>query len=146
VSASPSKIAEAVEESRQHAIKAKYDRDLVNRILAEAHHTSRQSPALGKSLPPLLALIQAYFDGQWRHCEIEDIEWALAAALYVVSPWDLIPDYLPSGLRDDEKVVEYVTELTEETLVEFIRWDHVRQKRLRAEQTRMLRSAPPPAV
>ena len=91
----------------------------VAELLAEAEARAAASPALADSVPGLCRFVAAHADGEYLYAEEEEVELALAAILYVVSPWDQTPDYLPDGLRDDEVVTRAVALELERALREF---------------------------
>ena len=90
----------------------------VDDVLAEAWTRAEPSDKLRQALVPLGRLVQAYSDGSYPYADEDDVAYALAALLYVVSPWDLDPDYLPGGLRDDELAAEWVRRHIELTIHE----------------------------
>jgi uncharacterized membrane protein YkvA (DUF1232 family) len=81
---------------------------LVEDFLERADARSKKSAVLRESLAPLRRLIRSYVRGSYRDAAAGDVAWALAAVMYVASPLDAIPDHLPRGLRDDEKVAAWV--------------------------------------
>lgn len=84
------------------------DVPLVEDFLERADARSKKSAVLRESMAPLRRLIRSYVRGSYRDAAPGDVAWALAAVMYVASPLDAIPDYLPAGLRDDEKVAAWV--------------------------------------
>jgi uncharacterized membrane protein YkvA (DUF1232 family) len=73
-------------------------------------------------VPALCRLVAASAGGEYRDADEDEVVLAAAAILYVVSPWDHTPDYLPRGLRDDEVVTRAVTIELERALREFEEW------------------------
>ena len=48
----------------------------------------------------------------------------VAALNYLVDPFDLIPDKMPFlGFVDDAAVIEFVTDMTRQTLDDFMTWE-----------------------
>lgn len=47
----------------------------------------------------------------------------VAAVVYLVSPLDLIPDFLPGGLLDDAAIVAFVVGMVESELLDFMEWE-----------------------
>lgn len=100
-------------------------------VLAEAEQRAEHSAALRELVPGLCRLVAAAAAGEYDDAEDDEVQLALAALLYVVSPWDETPDYLPHGLRDDEVVARSVVNELERALREFEAWrvPHARRPR-----------------
>jgi uncharacterized membrane protein YkvA (DUF1232 family) len=74
-------------------------------------------------LKALLRLVRAYATGEYKHVSWESMVLVVAAIAYVVSPLDLIPDFIPVvGYLDDAAVVGFVLKIVREELDEFIAW------------------------
>ena len=84
------------------------DPDQVEKILQQAEKKLEMVPGVGDWLadfPAVISLIRSYIRKEYKDIPIGSIIAALAAVLYVVSPIDLIPDYIPGiGLLDDAAV------------------------------------------
>ena len=125
------RMLSAVEPYHARARKALADAPFVEQTLGAAGDRAASSPALTQALRPLRGLVEAHVAGDYRRASTDDVAWALAAAMYVVSPWDETPDYLPTGLRDDELVAETVLELIADTIEDYRTWEHQRRPRRR---------------
>lgn len=124
-------MLDVIEPYHVRARQALGDPPFVEQTLAAAQDRAGASEKLTRSLGPLSGLVQAHMAGDYQRATPEDVAWALAAAMYVVSPWDETPDYLPHGLRDDEHVAETVLELIAETIEDYRGWAHRRKPRRR---------------
>lgn len=103
-----SKAREILNRFRLRAAEVLTDVPRVENLLERADARSKKSAALRDSMAPLHRLVRSYVRGSYRDAEAGDVAWALAAVMYVAAPLDAIPDYLPGGLRDDEKVAAWV--------------------------------------
>ena len=75
-------------------------------------------------LQTMLRLIQAYYRGQYRHVKIANLVLIIGAIIYVLDPWDLIPDWLPGlGFVDDATILAFAVQKTRETLDDFTSWE-----------------------
>jgi len=99
------------------------DVPLVEDLLERADARSKKSTVLSASLAPLRRLIRSYVRGSYRDADAGDVAWALAAVMYVASPLDAIPDYLPGGLRDDEKVAAWVLRRVDPAIRAYEAWE-----------------------
>lgn len=56
----------------------------------------------------LFAMVRDYFSGEYDHVPLGVILSAAGVLLYVLSPLDLVPDFIPvAGLADDATVVAF---------------------------------------
>lgn len=117
------KFQAAINQFRDRARKALEDKPLVEDLLERASARAKRSDALRESLDPLRRLVRSYIRGSYREADLGDVAWALAGVMYVASPMDLVPDYLPGGLRDDERVVEWVLDRIEVTVAAYEAWE-----------------------
>lgn len=120
-----SQIAVELERLHGHAERLLSDREAVEKQLVEARARGQGSRTLHDLLSPLRRLIGAHIHGSYPSADEDDVAWALAAAMYVASAWDLAPDHLPAGLRDDEMAVAWTLEHIEDTLIRFEEWERI---------------------
>lgn len=118
-----SKAREILNRFRRRAGEVLTDVPLVEDLLERSDARSMRSAVLRESLAPLRRLIRSYVRGSYRDADAGDVAWALAAVMYVVSPLDAIPDYLPGGLRDDEKVAAWVLRRVDPAIRAYEAWE-----------------------
>lgn len=99
------------------------DVPFVDELAKGAQKRVERHRTLRRDLAPLSRFVRSYARGSWRDCSAGDAAWALAAVMYVQSPMDAIPDYLPGGLRDDEAVVRWVSARIAEALQRYAEWE-----------------------
>ena len=72
----------------------------------------------------MLRLVRAYYRGEYREVAMTTLIVIIAAIIYVVNPFDLIPDWVPSlGLLDDAFVLTLAVRRTRQTLDAFMIWE-----------------------
>jgi len=75
-------------------------------------------------LQAMLRLIRAYYRGDYRKISVANLVIIIAAIIYVLDPWDLIPDWIPGiGFVDDATVLAFAVQKTRETLDNFTAWE-----------------------
>lgn len=94
------------------------------RFLASPPWYARRAPGgLRAKLRLLRMLLRDYANGSYRHVPWRAIAALAAAVAYVVSPVDLIPDFLvPLGLTDDVLVVALAWGLVKRELRAYCTW------------------------
>ncbi|MFN2540565.1 MAG: YkvA family protein [Chthoniobacterales bacterium] len=102
------------------------------RLRALAHEAAEKAAALPKEtfqetwayLQAMQRLIRAYTRGEYRRVPATTLLIIVAALIYIVNPFDFIPDWIPGlGLLDDAFVVGFAVVKTKRTLDEFIAWE-----------------------
>lgn len=95
--------------------------DHQDQILSKAH----QGPLVKffRSIRDLMAMIAAYSNGSYRAVPWSTIAAAVGCLIYVLSPIDFIPDFVPFvGLVDDAAVLAAALKLIGDDLAKFQDW------------------------
>jgi uncharacterized membrane protein YkvA (DUF1232 family) len=72
----------------------------------------------------MLRLVRAYYRGDYREVSATTLIVIIAAIIYVVNPFDLIPDWVPGlGLLDDAFVLTLAVRRTRQSLDDFMIWE-----------------------
>jgi len=75
----------------------------------------------------MLRLIRAYYRGDYRDLATSTLILIIAAIIYVLNPFDLIPDAIPlAGFLDDAAVLAFAIRSTRQTLDNFMAWEIAR--------------------
>ncbi|HEV7865784.1 MAG TPA: DUF1232 domain-containing protein [Acidimicrobiia bacterium] len=80
------------------------------------------TPVVG-DLQTLLRMLRAYGEGEYRDVSGKNLALAAAGLLYLVSPLDMIPDFLPGGFSDDAAVIGFIVRKLRTELVAFEAWE-----------------------
>ena len=76
-----------------------------------------------KDVQTLLRLMRAYGEGRYRQVSGKNLALAGLAIMYLVSPLDVLPDFLPGGFFDDAAVIGFVVKKIRNELVAFEIWE-----------------------
>jgi len=72
----------------------------------------------------MLRLMRAYYRGDYRQVSPTTLVVIIAAIVYIVNPFDLIPDFVPGlGLLDDAIVLAFAVQRTRRALDDFMTWE-----------------------
>ena len=106
------KISEGEAREELESKSQKVDDDDVQKVLARQEDIKAKFESSGylnrfiNELKLMFSMIQDYWNGDYREVPWMTIAAVVAALLYVLSPVDLIPDFIPGiGLIDDAAVV-----------------------------------------
>lgn len=83
-----------------------------------------QLATLRRDLPTLIRLARAWAAGDYRAISWKALVSVVAAVLYFLNPYDLIPDFIPFiGYVDDAAVVAYVVKQVHDEVERFQAWE-----------------------
>jgi uncharacterized membrane protein YkvA (DUF1232 family) len=104
-----------------------HDKDKIERLLERVEHKLTLIPVVGEKLsdvPVFISLVRAYAKKQYTDIPVGSIIAIVAALLYLVSHFDLIPDSIPgAGLLDDAALIAFVaTTLVHDDMEEYRAW------------------------
>ncbi len=80
----------------------------------------------------LVAMIKDYVSGEYREVPQKSILAATAALIYILNPFDLIPDMIPGiGLMDDAAVLALVVKAIQSDVQNYRSWSQKLKRRAR---------------
>ncbi len=101
---------------------------LVARMIHRVHHLNRTHHSLKEMQYHLLTLgrlVVSYARGRYQSVPLKTLLVILAAFLYFLNPFDLVPDAIPgAGFMDDLAVITWVYRTVKQQLTEFIKWEN----------------------
>ncbi|MGO1712435.1 MAG: YkvA family protein [Senegalia sp. (in: firmicutes)] len=122
------KIKEMFNEDKKKAIKYINDKEKGKRLIDEAVHKSRNEDSGSKELKSDLilsiSLFKAYISGEYRDISKTTIIKIVAAILYFVNPFDVVPDFiLYAGYIDDALVFSLVLRGMKKEIEKYKKWN-----------------------
>lgn len=97
----------------------------MDRLLRDIEEKLRQLPAIGETvsgLPVMVAMVKSWIKGEYE-VQPKVLAAMIAALLYLVKKYDLIPDNIPVvGLADDVAVLGIALKLVEPELNAYRAW------------------------
>ena len=88
-----------------------------------AHMEAGPLTPVKHDLQTLLRMLRASGEGTYRHLSKKNLVLAGLGLLYLVSPLDVIPDFLPGGFADDAAVIGFVLKKIRGELGTFEAWE-----------------------
>ena len=78
----------------------------------------------------MLRLIRAYYRREYRNVPLQNLVMIVGAIIYIVNPFDLIPDWIAGlGFADDAVVLAFAVKRTRQTLDDFMTWETAPRER-----------------
>ena len=101
------------------------DKERLRHLLAEAVSIAqRRGGKLLKDIQLLVRLLNASMSGVYTGLSVRKLVAIVAAILYLISPLDVIPDFIPVvGYVDDAAVIAWVMKSIAEELKDFKIWE-----------------------
>ena len=128
-------IEHEIEKKRTRAEDYLRDPDKSKKLLDEAlkkanEKEEKKGPLtdVWKSLTALFRLFKAYTHHEYTSIPWGSIVLVVIAIIYFVSPFDLIPDWIPlAGFIDDAAVIAFVLKQINTDLDQFLKWETIKK-------------------
>lgn len=120
------KICAAVDNKKTEAEFITNNGDAFDEFLKNIEETLKKIPNVGSLLsdvPLLVSLVKSYISGAYKEIPYNTIVAVVATLLYVISPLDLIPDFIPiAGFADDAVAVAFCVKMLHSDLEKYKAW------------------------
>ena len=84
----------------------------------------------------VVRLVRSYISGDYRQISTTTIISGLAVLLYVLSPIDLVPDFIPVvGFLDDLSLISWFVSSFQTEITRFRQWEHTEVRSVAASAT-----------
>ncbi|MCK4294613.1 MAG: DUF1232 domain-containing protein [Planctomycetes bacterium] len=110
--------------AREYAANPRRLRDLLKAITEKAMRNKDDLKKIWDGLWALIRLVRAWLTGKYRDVPLKTILLAIAAIIYFLNPFDVIPDFIPVvGYVDDAAVIAYAINSIRGDLDKFLEWE-----------------------
>lgn len=127
------KFMNSLNENKEKAKAYLNDDEKMEKLFRDFEDKLKLIPKIGNrasDIAVLLSLVRAYIKKQYTDVSPSTIMLAVAGLIYVVTPVDLIPDYiLGPGLLDDAAVIGIVLQAIQMDLNKYKKWQIANGKR-----------------
>lgn len=95
--------------------------------LTEANSSASGAEQIKDIMFRFMRLVKSYVNGSYRDIETKSLVLGVAVLLYVATPLDLIPDFIPIiGFADDLSLMAWFISAFQEELQKFQVWEESR--------------------
>ena len=101
-------VEKIYEKGKKKAEKLLKDEDKVERLLQKMEKKLKVLPVVGGTfslVPAMISLIRSYIKKEYTEVPLGTILGVLSAIIYIVSPVDLVPDFIPGGGYIDDAAI-----------------------------------------
>lgn len=127
------KLVKALKANTEKAKAFLDDDQKMEKLFQEFEEKLKLIPKIGNrasDVAVLLSMIRAFAKKQYTEVPVTSILFGIAALIYVVNPFDLMPDYIPGvGLLDDAAALGLVLQALHMDLNKYKKWQKANGKR-----------------
>lgn len=120
------KAEETLERGFKEAESTLDDKEKLSALLSKLKQKMKSLPMVGSVLanvPTMFKLLNSYLKGEYTDIPRRQLIIIVSAISYLISPIDLIPDFIPVvGLLDDMAIVTVCIKATQDELGKYLVW------------------------
>ena len=118
-------FSQALTDARSYAKDPERLRQLFKEAVKKAPTIPREPfKELWAYFQAMLRLIRAYYRREYRNVPLQNLAMIVGAVIYILNPFDLIPDWIAGlGFADDAVVLAFAVRQTRQTLDDFMTWE-----------------------
>lgn len=96
---------------------------VLNQARAKANKAQKALRKVWEDFLTLFRFCKSWVVGEYRGASTASLLWAIAAIVYFLNPFDIIPDILPGGFIDDVAVITWVIGKIGLDIQKFRQWE-----------------------
>ncbi|MBQ6402163.1 MAG: DUF1232 domain-containing protein [Firmicutes bacterium] len=132
------KLLKELDKNKDKAKEYLRDNDKMEKLFKRFEEKLKLIPKVGgelSNIAVLLSMIRAYALKQYTQVPLGTIVFGIAGIIYVVNPFDLIPDAIPVvGVLDDAAVLGLVLNALHSDLQDYRKWRAEQEKQRKEKQ------------
>ena len=122
----PSGLKSVYDKAARYAKDPAWLKGLLLQAVQKAGDNMARLQNIYEDLQALIRMVRAYFKQQYKEVPWKSIVYAIAAIIYFVNPFDLVPDaILFTGFIDDAAIITYVAGVIGEDIAKFKQWEAI---------------------
>lgn len=95
--------------------------------LVDAENKESGFAQIKDKLQAFMRLVKAYMSGEYRNVSTKSLMIGVAVLIYLVTPIDIIPDFIPGlGLLDDLSLIAWFVDAFQTEITKFRNWENDR--------------------
>lgn len=120
----PAGFESAESKARQLVKSPEKTRNMTSRAEGKARRSRTKLGKMWERLTGFIRMTKAWSNGEYRNVSIKTMIVVVAAVLYFLNPFDVIPDFLPFlGYLDDASVIGFVASSITGEIEKFLDWE-----------------------
>ena len=124
VASEPKGFREARAQAQTYLKDKDKTRQLIQEVFSKAYQHKQQLDTVWTDLISLLRMIRAWARGEYERLPRKTIIVAIAAVIYFLNPFDLVPVFIPGiGYLDDAAVIAFVLSSIRQDVHKFLDWE-----------------------
>ena len=122
----PSGLKSVYDKATRYAKDSTSLKSLLRQAVQKAGDNMVRLQDIYEDLQALIRMVQAYLKQQYKEVPWKSIIYAIAAIIYFVNPFDLVPDaILFAGFIDDVAIITHVAGVIGEDIAKFKQWEGI---------------------
>lgn len=124
----PAGFESAESKARRMINSPKKTRDLADRADRKAQKNRSRLVNFWVKLTGFIRMTRAWSNGDYKNVSLKTMILVVAAVLYFLNPFDLVPDFIPFfGYLDDATIIAFVANTITKDIEKFRDWERLKK-------------------
>lgn len=98
--------------------------ELIDEVFLKIGEASESFYKIQDTVLAMARMLRSWFNGDYKNISAKSIIAVVAALIYFVNPFDLIPDFIPViGQIDDILILGYLIKIVNKEIERFMTWE-----------------------